>query len=78
MSWKVRLNAGTGERHLMPSTAQGPQDLWVKTASCRKTSYIHFNIKITGKELWNMLKYQKSLAHKTGAKEKSLLIAYVG
>lgn len=24
-----------------------------------------------------MLKYQKSLAHKTGAREKSLLIAYV-
>lgn len=63
----------------MPSTIQEPQDLWVKTISCRKTSYIHFNIKIIEKKnLWNMLKYQKSLAHKTGAREKSLLIAYVG
>lgn len=43
ISWKVRLNTGTGKRHLTPSTAKGPQDVG-GIASHKRTRYLHCNV----------------------------------
>lgn len=61
------------KRHLMPSTAKRLQDIVGRITSCKKARYLHCTVKITGRELRNILKYQKFVAHKTVTGGKSTL-----